>query len=254
MAITNALLIANVMHARQRPRKHMFNYTVYYLCFMLSDMRAIANKILSINRFNLFSFQEKDHGVRDGSSNEAWIRAVLAEWKVPEADGEITVVTLPRIFGHVFNPVSFWYCMDKEGRLRAVLSEVTNTFGDHHNYISFHDDRRPIGSDDWLTAQKVFHVSPFMDITGHYQFRFICNDRKIGAWVNHYDDEGLMLATSVTGKRVPLTTKSLLWCFFRYPMITLKVIGLIHFQALRLWTKGIKYRPRPLPPTTEVSR
>jgi len=254
MALANGLLIANVMHARHRPRPHVFNYGVYYLAFALDKIQLLSCRILSLGRFNLFGFYERDHGLRDGTSVEKWIRGALAQWDIPQADGRIVLVTLPRVLGYVFNPVSFWFCLDRQERLRAVLSEVSNTFGEHHSYISFHDDRRPIVHDDWLTARKVFHVSPFMDVKGYYQFRFVYSETKVGVWIDHYDEEGLMLSTAVTGKRTTLNASSLLWSFFRYPLVTLKIVGLIHYEALRLCMKGIKYRPKPSAPTTKISR
>ena len=254
MALSNALLRAQVTHARHSPKPHAFRYGVYYLCFGLSDLPRLANRLLSLDRFNLFSFYERDHGAKDGSSNEAWIRGILREWDIPHADGQIVLQTLPRILGYVFNPVSFWFCLDESGRLRAVLSEVCNTFGERHCYISFHDDRRPIHQDDRLTSQKLFHVSPFMDVRGHYQFRFAYREDATGVWIDYYDNGTLMLATSVTGRREPLTTRRLLYYFFRYPLVTFKVIGLIHFEALRLLLKGMRYRAKPIPPTSEVTR
>lgn len=255
MVIANGLLIADVSHARQRPKRNAFRYGVYYLCFALDQMAELGRlSLLSHNRPNLFSFHDRDYGACDGSPPEAWIRDLLKTWNVPQADGRVVLLTLPRLLGYVFNPVSFWFCLDKEGGLRAVLSEVSNTFGDRHGYICFHDDRRPITSDDWLQSDKVFHVSPFIEIKGHYRFRFAYREDKVGVWIDHYDEEGLLLTTSLTGRRVPLTSGALLRCFFRFPLVTVKVIGLIHFQALKLWLKGIRYRTRqPLPPT-EVSR
>ena len=293
MGIANGLLVADVMHKRHYPRENGFCYKVYYLCFGLSALRPVphpnplpegegirgtgndsgnrnesslslwerarvreelSNSMLSLNRFNLFSFHEKDHGKRNGSLIEPWIRQTLSDWNIPEADGDIVLLTLPRILGYVFNPVSFWFCLDKAGNLRAVLSEVSNTFGEHHNYIAFHDDKRPITQDDWIQGEKVFHVSPFMDVDGYYQYRFAYSEETIGIWINHYNHNGLMLSTSVTGKRRPLTARSLLVAFLRYPMVTLKVIALIHYQAIKILFKGIKYRPKPLPPTTEITR
>jgi DUF1365 family protein len=158
------------------------------------------------------------------------------------------------VLGYVFNPVSFWFCLNRVGALVCVLSEVRNTFGERHCYLSFHDDGRAITPDEWLTSRKVFHVSPFMQVDGHYEFRFAYGEEKIGVWINHHDAQGLLLTTSLTGKRRPLTDAALLRCFFSYPMVTLKVIGLIHYQALRLIRKGIRYNRKPAPPVTEVSR
>lgn len=254
MAIANGLLISKIMHARQKPRKHAFTYGAYYLCFALEELKTLGNTFLSLNQFNLFSFHDRDHASRNGDNIENWIHRLLQEWNITQADGKIVLLTLPRVLGYVFNPVSFWFCLDKLGNLRAVLSEVSNTFGEHHSYLSFHDDHRPITGDDWLEAQKMFHVSPFMKVEGYYRFRFVYSEDKIGVWINYFDEAGMLLATSVTGKRHPLTSANLLKCFFRYPLVTFKVIGLIHFEAVRLLLKRIKYQPKPLPPATEVSK
>lgn len=254
MALNHALMIADIVHARQRPKKHAFRYGVYYLCFDLEDLGRLPCALLALNRWNLFSFYERDHGAGDGTSLDGWVRNVLYEWGLNEADGKIILLTLPRILGYVFNPVSFWFCLDKAGHLRAVLSEVCNTFRERHCYLSFHDDHRPISSDDWLRAEKVFHVSPFMDVKGYYLFRFAYRNEKIGVWIDHHNEEGLILQTSVVGQRHPLTSSNLLKCFLRYPLVTIKVISLIHFEAVRLFLKGVRYRPKPIPPVTEITR
>ena len=253
MALKNALLIAEVAHARQAPKKNAFRYGLYYLTFALKDKHSLRMPFLSLNGFNLFSFNDKDYGNKTEMPEE-WIRRALAEWSLAEADGDVVLLTLPRVLGYVFNPVSFWFCLDKTGNLRAVVSEVTNTFHDRHCYISFHDDHRAISRDDWLRAEKIFYVSPFMPVEGHYQFRFAYGEDKIGVWINYYQSETLMLTTSLTGKRMELNSYSLIKCFFRYPLLTLKVIGLIHYQAVKLVFKGIRHFTHPAPPSLEISR
>lgn len=254
MALSNGLFLSKVSHARQRPKKNSFWYGVYYLAFPLDEMNRLAEcAILSVNSGNLFSFHEKDHAT-NGLPVEAWGRKILSDWQVPQANGRIILVSLPRLFGYVFNPVSFYFCLDKEGGLRAVISEVHNTFGDKHSYICFHDDRRPIIRDDCMQADKQLHVSPFIKVEGHYVFRFAYGEEKLGVWIDHYDAEGLLLTTSIVGKREPLTTGNMLKAFFRYPFVTFKVMTLIHYQALRLWMKGVKYIKRPAAPKKEVSR
>lgn len=253
MALNNALLISQVSHARQRPKKNAFRYSVYYLCMNVAAWPALDGLWpFSRERWNLFSLWEKDFG--RGQSPEAWIRGLLREWNVTEADGDIVLMTMPRVLGYAFNPVSFWFCLDKQGQLRAVLADVTNTFGERHAYLLHHDDGRVMGSDDWFTSTKQFHVSPFIEVNGRYEFRFVYSEDKIGVWINHHDDEGLLLTTSVTGKRKPLTSRSLMESFFRTPLVTVKVIGLIHLQAFKLFLKGIRYRVKPTPPSTEISR
>lgn len=251
MGLSRAWMIADVAHARQRPAKHAFRYHVYYLCIGLSALPLLRRlRLLSRNRFNLFGLRDSDyHG-----EPERWIRELLATWGVTAADGDVVLLTLPRVLGYAFNPVSFWFCLDKAGQLRAVLADVQNTFGERHGYLLFHDDQRPISGDDWLTSGKVFHVSPFIEVTGRYEFRFVYGEEKIGVWINHHDEDGLLLTTALTGKRQPLTSMALLYGFFRYPLVTLKVIGLIHYHALRLFAKGVRYHVKPLPPSTEITR
>lgn len=253
MPLDNGLLLAQVMHKRLAPKTHRLNYSVYYLCFPLSRLSQLANFFLSLERFNLFSFYQQDHGFQSQSPT-VWIKQVLQEWQLDTADGEIVLLTLPRILGYVFNPVSFWFCLDQSGQLRAVLAEVNNTFGERHSYLCFHDDQRVIQAHDQLTANKIFHVSPFLKVEGHYRFRFAYSEQKIGVWIDYYDNEQKILATSLTGKRFPLTQRRLLTYFFRYPLITLKVIGLIHYHALKMIVKGLRPNSKPPAPSQEISR
>jgi len=254
MAINNYLLEAKLFHKRFFPAENAFTYTVYYLCFPLRQLADLANRIFSLNHFNLFSYYEKDHGKKDGSSNSEWIAEVLTRYDITQADGEVVLVTLPRLLGYVFNPVSFWFCLNKNGNVIAVLSEVNNTFGESHNYLVFHDDKRPILPDDTITGKKIFHVSPFMEVSGEYHYRFAYSERRIAIWIDYYDKGRKMLATSVIGKRVDFSPHSLLYYFFRYPLVTLKVIGLIHYQAIKIIAKHITYRKKPQPPKEGISR
>ena len=252
MAIKNGLYIANIAHQRMRPKRNGFCYKVYYLSFPLRLWNELGKfALFSLERFNLFSLKLHDYGK---GSPEGWIRTQLTSWNITKANGDIVLVTLPRVLGYAFNPVSFWFCLDSAGALRAVLADVSNTFGERHAYLLFHDDQHVISSQEWLTAGKSFHVSPFIEVSGHYEFRFAYSEEKIGVWINYHDQDGLQLTTSMVGKRQDLTSRALLLCFFRYPLVTLKVIGLIHYQAIRLALKGIRYRVKPAPPTLEVSR
>lgn len=252
MALSNGLLVADVAHARLAPKKHSLKYKVYYLCFPLSAMQRLQGKILSLKGWNLFGFFERDHGF-GGHPNLQWINKLLADWEVPQADGEVVLLTMPRVLGYGFNPVSFWFCLDKDGQPRAVVAEVNNTFGERHCYICFHPDRRPITQQDWLRSEKVFHVSPFLNVRGEYHFRFSYSEEKIGVWIDYYDGGQKILITSLVGKRQELSDASLLKAFFRYPLVTFKVIGLIHYHALRLVMKGIKYNRKPTPPEKETT-
>ena len=243
-----------VFHARTGARRNAFHYQLFYAALPLGEIsRGLKRLLFSVDRFNLVSFRTRDHG--DGKTPpEAWMRSILEKWNVREADGEIVLLTLPRMLFYLFNPVSFWFCFDKGGALRAVLAEVNNTFGERHCYLCCHDDHRAIAPNDWLQTDKVFHVSPFMRVDGHYRFRFAYEDTRIALWINHYDAAGLTLSTSMIGERQPLTSARLLYYFVRYPLITLKVIALIHYQAVKLFLKGVRHHSKPLPPAAEISR
>jgi DUF1365 family protein len=170
-----------------------------------------------------------------------------------EADGEVILLTLPRVFFYAFNPVSFWFCLDRNAQPRAVLAEVNNTFAERHGYLCFHADHRPIQSGDCLEVQKIFHVSPFMETKGSYRFRFGYCEKRIRVAIDLYDDEGLILATSITGKTTEMTIAGLLRVLLSYPLQTLKVVVLIHYQAVKLVLKGVKHYPKPPPPLTSIS-
>jgi hypothetical protein len=157
------------------------------------------------------------------------------------------------VLGHVFNPVSFWLCRDAEERLIAVIPEVTNTYGDRHSYLCHHDDLRPIGPQDQLSARKLLHVSPFQPIEGGYQFRFDIRADRIGIWIDYRAGNGGLIAT-LTGPRRRLTNGAILRAMLRRPLGARRVLALIHWQALKLWWKGATFRSRPLPPEEEISR
>jgi DUF1365 family protein len=150
--------------------------------------------------------------------------------------------------------VSFWFCRDRSGALRAVLCEVNNTFGESHCYLVHHDDRRPIEPDAWLEGRKAFHVSPFLPVEGGYRFRFRLDDARAHVDVNYHDAKGLMLATSVGGRREALTDGSVLRRFLGNPTMTLAVIVRIHWQALHLFCKQAKFHRKPAPPAELVTR
>ncbi|MBU6236075.1 MAG: DUF1365 family protein, partial [Alphaproteobacteria bacterium] len=158
----------------------------------------------------------------------------------------VVLVTMPRVLGYVFNPVSFWLCYDEMGQLRAVLCEVNNTFGEHHDYLCVRPDKGPIGDTDTLVGSKQFHVSPFMEREGSYTFRFTCRDDALGFWIDHYDAEGKkLLVTSLVGKLHGFDDATLWRMFWRYPLVPLVAIIRIHWQALRLISKGIGYIRKP---------
>jgi DUF1365 family protein len=231
------------MHGRIFPVKNHFVYGIYYLCLPLSKLDRIE---LAYNKPGFMSFYDKDHGARDGTPLEPWARAILKEYGIRKADGEIMLVCMPRIFGYVFNPVSFWLCFDSEENLRAVLCEVNNTFGERHTYLCAHENEKIITEKDVLQAQKLFHVSPFLEREGHYTFRFDLEDGAFKTWIDFYDAEGKKkLISSLGGEILPLTKASCRKAFFTMPLIPMRAVMLIHWQAVKLLFKGIKYIQKP---------
>jgi DUF1365 family protein len=232
-----------VMHKRLFPKINQFDYGIYYLSL---DLKALDDLPIARNRFAPMAFYDCDHGARDGGDLNIWAREILYQNGMPDFDGTITLVTLPRIFGYAFNPVSYWLCRDIDGALVAYLCEVNNTFGETHTYLCRHDDGRTIASDDVLTGEKVFHVSPFLNRKGRYEFRLISTDNKFGSWINFFDDKGYkQLTTALTGDYKQLSKRRARALFWRYPMVTFKTIIMIHWQAVKLVMKGIKYIPKP---------
>lgn len=252
--VTPDLYFGGVMHARLRPRRNAFRYRVFFIRVPLSRLDEIRSSLFSVNRWNLFSFHFCDHGARDGSPLEPWIRALLRREGVDSADGEIVLQTFPRVLGYVFNPVSFWLCHDRAGALRAILCEVNNTFGEHHNYLLAHPDGHAIEPNDVLESRKVFHVSPFCEVTGKYAFRFRDSYPSCHINIDYHDSRGRLLLTAVWGKASRISAAGLLKAFFLYPWMTLGVIARIHLQALKLWIRGVPYFSKPLPPQQETTR
>ena len=237
---------ARVMHKRLKPSVNQFVYQVFYLCFDIAKISAIKRKFLSLNRFNLFAFFNRDHGRKDQSRLEDWIREILQQKNLNKKVSRIFLLTYPRVLGYVFNPVSFWFCLDEKENLIAVLCEVSNTFKESHNYLIFNHDHSPIHEDQWFEAKKEFHVSPFFPVQGNYKFRFIFDQRNIAAWIDYSsNDKEKSLLTSLICRRENLSEINLLKAFFSIPLMTLKVTFLIHYQALKLLLKKNKYIPKP---------
>ncbi|MBI1416948.1 MAG: DUF1365 family protein [Limimaricola sp.] len=245
-------IAAQTYHGRRGATKNAFRYSIDYV---LLDAEAAqpAPWLFSRNGRRLFSLHDSDHGGAPHKGRSAeWVREVLAANGV-DLPGRIDLLAQPRIWGHVFNPVSFWLCHDADGVLRAVIAEVTNTFGDRHSYLCRHDDLREITKADTIRATKIFHVSPFQPVEGDYTFRFDITPESIGIWIDYARGNGGLIAT-LTGPRRPLTNAGILRAALRRPLGSRRVLALIHWQALKLWWKGASYRPRPEPPVQEISQ
>jgi DUF1365 family protein len=213
-------------------------------------LRAQPDAVLRRNRFGLLAFHDRDHG--DGRADAlAWLDELLRAEGVTDADGEVWLHTYPRVLGYVFKPVSFWYCERTDGSLAAIVVEVNNTFGERHCYLLAGPE---VGFGRELRARKVFHVSPFCDVQGGYRFRFMRTAERTVARVDHDDDHGPLLLTSVSGRLEPLTPRSVRAAFFGMPLMTLGVVARIHWHALRLWAKRIPFFSKPAPPQAFTTR
>ena len=241
-------------HGRKGAVENAFRYSVDYVLTEAEGTPA-APRLFRRNRGWLFALHDTDHGGAPQNGRGAvWVRELLAGRGLDAFGiGRIDLLAQPRVLGHVFNPVSFWLIHDRDAALRIVIAEVTNTYGDRHSYLCHHDDLRPIDAEDRLSAHKVFHVSPFQPVAGDYTFRFDIRDDRIGVWIDYRTGNGTLLAT-LTGPRKPLTNAAILRAMLRRPLGARRVLGLIHWQALKLWWKGAGFRPRPEPPVHEVSR
>ena len=251
----HSIVDATVVHRRLRPRASAFRYRVAYLCLGLEALESAAGRWLSLDRRSLVSFRRADHGERDGSDLQVWLRRLLTEHDLSETcDGDVTLMTLPRMLGYVFNPVSFWFCRDRSGALRTVLCEVNNTFGESHCYLVHHDDRRPIEPDAWLEGRKVFHVSPFLPVEGGYRFRFRLDDARAHVDVNEAPLERQAPSPESPARREALTDAGVLRRFLGNPTMTLAVVVRIHWQALHLLCKRARFHRKPAPPAELVTR
>lgn len=233
------LVIGHVMHRRLRPASNAFVYPVFFVQLPLRALDACPCGVFSVDRWNLLSFRTVDHGNRDGAPLLPWIEARLREHGL-DADGEIVLQCFPRVLGYVFNPVSFWFCHDRSGRLIAVLAEVNNTFGGTHGYL-LHRHGEPLQDGEQLSHAKLFHVSPFCEVTGSYRFRFFSDRETLQARIDYDDAEGPLLLTAITGTPVAWSAANLLNTLLRMPLLTLGVIVRIHWQALKLWIKGVPF-------------
>jgi uncharacterized protein len=234
------LHVGHVMHRRLRPAAHGFVYPVFYVRLPLRRLAAAQSAVFSVDRGNLMSFHQRDHGPRDGSSLLVWIRRLLREHGLPD-DGEVVLQTFPRVLGYVFNPVSFWFCHDRHGALVALLAEVNNTFGAHHHYLLHNPDGKPLLDGQLLVADKALHVSPFCKLEGHYRFRLQLGRATQRVRIDYADSRDMLLLTAITGQPRGWSAAALLGAFARVPLLTLGVMARIHWQAGRLWLKRLPW-------------
>lgn len=261
MTAPAALYFGDVMHARLRAMTrsadgHRFTYRVMSLLIDL-DRLDDADKmsgLFGVNRVALYSFYERDHGERDGSSLRRYVDRRLAEHGVDLTDGRVQLLCYPRLLGYTFNPLSVYFCNRADGTLAALIYEVRNTFGEIHSYVL------PVQAHEISDAgvrqeqNKLFYVSPFIEMAMRYFFRVSPPLRTVKVRILETDANGPLLSATFSGKRTPLTTRALLGAFAALPFVTFKIMAAIHWEALRLWIKGAKLVERPANDSSATQR
>jgi hypothetical protein len=246
----SALYKGTVRHTRLRPAHHDFKYRVYYGLWDIDELDLLDRRLrlFTVDRFNLFAIDRRDHGPEDGSSLRDWVVKILGRAGVELSGGRIELLAYPRVLGYVFNPISVWYCYDPDDRLVAVVHEVRNTFDDKHSYVVPVDGRN-------LSHQfeKHLHVSPFNDMDSTYSFSMTRPGEHLSLGITQRDDDGPFFRAGLSLTRMPLTDLNLFRLFWSHPLLTLKVVGGIHWEAVRLWFKGAKFHKRPAPPLDSVT-
>ena len=240
MTLRSAIYTGKVLHTRFRPKKHRLSYRVFSLLIDLDDLDSLSRglRFLGIDRHSLFSFHSRDHGkLEKGASLKDWALDHLKSCGLYSEDMRVQVLVYPRILGYVFNPLTVYFCYSAENELVAILYEVCNTFHERHTYVI------PVGAAVERvrhSCPKSLYVSPFMPMNCEYHFDIGPPGGSVAIRITETDPDGRMLFASFVGERRPLSDWNLIKVFFGYPLMTLKVTAAIHFEALRLWSKGLK--------------
>ena len=239
--MNSCIYTGEVTHTRFKPIRHFLKYKTFSLLIDLNEINLLDKSIgiFSHNKFNIFSFYDKDHGERDGGNLKEWVISNLKKFKIKENITNIKLLCYPRIFGYVFNPLSIFYCYEEEN-LKAIFYEVKNTFNEQHTYIFKIKDKGSIE----LKCKKKFYVSPFMDMNTFYNFRLLNPKKKLSVFIKQTDEKETVLTATQTGDKKEFSFKQLIINFFKYPLMTIKIIISIHYEALLLWKKGALYRKR----------
>lgn len=249
----SALYVGQVMHQRLRPRRHRLAYRLYMLLLDLDDLDACATRLRSFSqgRWNLFSFYAADHGAGTAEPLRAQVERHLLATGLDIDGGAIRLLTMPRVLGFAFNPISIYFCYRRDGDLAATLYEVNNTFGQRHSYLVTVEPGT--GAAVHQTTPKRFHVSPFMGMDMDYSFRVVPPATTLGIAIIGSDTDGAVITAVLTARRHELTDAALLRAFFVMPLLTLKVVAGIGWEALKLWLKGVPLWARPAPPAEPIT-
>jgi DUF1365 family protein len=246
MTLRSAIYSGWVVHSRRVPKPHRFRYRVWWMLVDLDELPYLDRslRLFSHNRFNVLALHDRDGGHGYGDLRE-YVERRLADAGITGASARIELLTMPRFCGYAFNPLSIYFCREASGRVAAIIYEVHNTFGERHSYVV----ETAAGQSNALrqSARKAFHVSPFMDMSQDYVFRVRPPDERIAVAIAGWQQGRAVIHTALHGERVALTSMALLRHCITHPLLNLKVIGAIHWEALRIWRKGIRIRPhRPI--------
>ncbi len=243
-----------IMHRRVSSPKYRFTYRVFSVLLDIDELPRLRHRLrcFSHNRFNLLSVRDRDHGPRDGTPLRPWIERELSQFGIELAGGRVMLLCMPRILGYAFNPLSIWYCWHADGRLRALVCEVKNTFGEQHCYL-LHDGGRPMPWPVRARRAKQFHVSPLISMHGHYRFYFAAPDARLNIVIRETEHHRPFLTATQRGRGAPLSDRELLGCVTHMPLLAIKVITMIHWQAFKIWLRGARYHRKPQPPGEAMS-
>lgn len=249
MDLRTALYRGEVFHRRNRPKQHQLRYRVFWFMLDLSQMQQASHRLrlFSYNRFNLLSVYNRDYGDGSDTPLRDQIKAQLSRADVDIGEGPIRLLTMPRVLGYAFNPISLYYCHHRDGRLAAMVYEVSSTFGQRHSYVI------PVLLKDQALglirqgATKALYVSPFMGMDMDYRFCGAVPDETLNMVIDGVDAEGVLITASMSGHRYEFTDKTLMAAALSIPWLTLKVILAIHWEALKLWLKGVELTQQPRP-------
>ncbi len=252
--MNSRLYTGTVSHARSRPKRNTFRYGIYFVLVDIDELEQLDSQLryFGHNHAALVSLHDRDHGAKDGSAWRPWVEERLARAGIDLEGGRIMLLTFPRVLGAKFYPVSFWYCYHANGTVLAIIAEVRNTFGHRHNYL-LHNSGAPFDFDTHPNTRKQFSVSPFIPMDARYEFTFSEPGDTLAVSIQDYVEGPLLLFAGIKLNRTELSDGALLRTVLRHGPISLVAWLRIHWQALKIVSKGIKYIPPTQPPTEETS-
>lgn len=236
--MNSCLYECRVMHYRLEPMQNVFyyNYFMFYIDLEEMETHVLRNPLVSRGRWNLYTFRDRDHLHRHGTVRSSLL-AFIRSHGITQTPARIMLLTNLRTLGYAFNPVCFYFCLDALGRTICAVAEVHNTFGEMKPYFipatsenEFHEQ-----------ADKLFYVSPFIDMDSTFEFRLTLPAEQLRIQIDDHREGRKFFISTLTGRRRPLTTAGLLWLSLKFPLVTAKIITLIHWQALRLWWRGLPF-------------